>query len=80
MAVTSLRALIASILAIDPTDLTEASGMNATENWDSLQQFQVMTAIEQTLAIRLPFDVMEHAASIAEIRVAIAAAGGAVAD
>ena len=43
----SLKSVIASVLEIDPARLDEASGVNLTENWDSLNQFMVMSTVER---------------------------------
>jgi acyl carrier protein len=76
----SLKVVIAEVLEIDAAELQEASGVNETENWDSLHQFLIIAAVEQTFAVKLPFDVVEHAANIAEIRAALGSLGVSVGD
>jgi acyl carrier protein len=60
--------MIAGVLGIDESKLNDASGMNETENWDSMNQFLIMTEIEQTLNIKFSFTELERAKNIAQIR------------
>jgi acyl carrier protein len=64
----SLRAIIAEVLRIAPTSLDDDAGMNVTENWDSLNQFMILTAVERAFDARLTFDEMEAASTMAAIR------------
>lgn len=80
MTAPSLRAIVADILEISPDQLNEASGMNVTENWDSLNQFLIMSAIEQDLAASFAISDMERVGSVAEIRALLTAQGIATDD
>jgi acyl carrier protein len=63
----SLKSVIADVLQIAPSDLNEASGMNVTENWDSLNQFMITTAIERDFGARLTFSDMEECSTLRAI-------------
>jgi len=76
----SLKAVIAGALEISPIELSETSGMNMTENWDSLRQLLIITDIERTFSVKLPFAAVERANSIGEIRAVLHSLGVAPAD
>ena len=80
MTAPSLRAIVADILEITPDQLNETSGMNVTENWDSLKQFLIMSAIEQDLNASFAISDMERVGSVAEIRTLLTAQGIATDD
>ncbi len=80
MTAPSLRAIIADILEIGADQLDETSGMNVTENWDSLKQFLIMSAIEQDLSASFAISDMERVGSVAEIRALLTAQGIATND
>jgi acyl carrier protein len=64
----SLSAIIAEVLRIEPTGLDDDAGMNVTENWDSLNQFMILTAVEQAFNARLTIEEMEAASTMLAIR------------
>jgi acyl carrier protein len=68
MAIRSLKSVIAEVLEINPALLDEESGMNVTENWDSLNQFMITTALEREFGARLTFSDMEEVSTIKAIR------------
>jgi acyl carrier protein len=76
----SLKALIATVIQIDPTSLTDASGMNETDGWDSLKQFEIMADIENQYSVKLKFDDIEHATTIGAIRAALKRVGVVAAE
>lgn len=53
---TDLRALIcevsADILGLDPASLGDASGVDVTKGWDSLQHLSILMALEQELDVQ----------------------------
>jgi len=51
-----------------------------TENWDSLRQLLIITDIERTFSVKLPFAAVERANSIGEIRAVLHLLGVAPAD
>ena len=68
MSARSLKSIIAEVLQIDPARLDEESGMNVTENWDSLNQFMITVAVERDFGVRLVFSDMEEARTVRIIR------------
>jgi acyl carrier protein len=76
----SLKAVIAKVLNTDPDTLTEESGMNETDGWDSLHQFLIMTAIERSFAVKLEFSDIENVTNLGEIRALLERIGAGVSD
>ena len=76
----SLKAVIGSVIEADPTRLTEASGLDQTDGWDSLRQMLVMSEVEKAFGIRFSFDQIENSTTIAEIRKNIRTLGVEAAD
>ncbi len=76
----SLKSVVAAVLEIDPARLDEASGMNLTEHWDSLNQFMIMSAVEREFDARLAFRDMEEVATVAAIRAFLLRQGIVAAD
>jgi acyl carrier protein len=64
----SLKAVIAQVLEIDAASLDEDAGINVTQNWDSLNQFMIMSAVEREFDARLAFADMEKISTIVAIR------------
>jgi acyl carrier protein len=50
-----LRALIAETLLIDVNQVDEDSGVDRTENWDSLRNMMIMAEVERVFAIKIAF-------------------------
>lgn len=71
----SLTALVAGVLAVDADALSDDSGMNKTEGWDSLRQFLIVTEIEQTLGAKFTMEQMERTHSLGELRAILLAQG-----
>jgi len=67
MANKSVKSLIATILEINANDLDEQSGLNVTENWDSLNQFMITSAIESEFGIKLTFAELEDLSTLQKI-------------
>ena len=51
-----LIAIIAQILELPPEQVHETSGVNETENWDSLKNMMIMMEIENRYGLRFDFD------------------------
>ncbi len=68
MATRSLKAVIAEVLEIDPARLGEGAGINVTENWDSLNQCMIMSAVERDFDVQLVFSDMEEVSTLEAIR------------
>jgi len=67
MANKSVKSLIATILEINANDLDEQSGLNVNENWDSLNQFMITSAIESEFGIKLTFAELEDLSTLQKI-------------
>ena len=80
MTTRSLKSVIAEVLEIDPASLTDDAGMNVTENWDSLNQFMITTAIERDFGARLVFNEMEEISTLQAIRAFLVGQGIAFKD
>jgi fatty-acyl-CoA synthase len=75
-----LLPLLAKTLNVDPARVDEASGLDLTENWDSLKQVEVVATIEEAFDIRASFDETMDASTVTAIRSALAGRGIAAAD
>ena len=71
----SLKSLIAQVLGVESASLSDDSGMNKTEGWDSLRQFLIVTEIEQTLGAKFTIEQMERTHSLGELRAILSAQG-----
>ncbi len=76
----SLKAVIAGVLEIDSARLDENSGINVTENWDSLNPCMIMAAVERDFDARLAFRDMEDVSSVGAIRTFLLRQGIVAAD
>ncbi len=75
MAEDKLLNLIAGTLGINPSEVTEASGLSITNKWDSLRQIMLMTELETSYAIELTDEQMMETTSVAKIRALLAELG-----
>jgi acyl carrier protein len=64
----SLKAVIATVLEIDLARLDEGAGINVTENWDSLNQYMIMAAVEREFDAKLDFSDLEEVSTLTAIR------------
>ena len=71
----SIRSIVAEVLQVDPSEIKEDSGMNETTNWDSLNQFMIITALERELGARIVFDDIEAISTVQAIREFLRAQG-----
>jgi acyl carrier protein len=76
----SLKATIAEVLEIDPGLLDDESGINVTENWDSLNQYMIMSAVERDFDAKLAFEDMEKVSTLKAIRELLEKQGIAAVD
>jgi len=67
----TLRTLIAETLLIDADRISEESGVDRTENWDSLRNMMVMMEVERVYAIKIPFRSYIDVATVRDIRALI---------
>jgi acyl carrier protein len=62
-----VRMIAADILRVDPAELTENSGMDITDGWDSLRQLMIIMEVEQQCGCRFDVADLEEAHTIAAI-------------
>lgn len=62
-----IRIIAAEILGLDPGELTEESGVDVTEEWDSLRHLTIMTGVEQQFGHRFSPEDLAEAQTIAAI-------------
>lgn len=66
--------LIARILDVPPEQIGEDSGVNDTDNWDSIRNMFIMMELEKLYNLSLPFNAYTEIASVRAIRACIAQA------
>jgi acyl carrier protein len=59
-----LQAIIAGVLGVAPEMITPESKAEDFENWDSLAQVMMISAIQDQLGIEIPFEKMQSIASV----------------
>ena len=62
-----LRALLASVLEVDPEQVPENASSITVEGWDSMAHIQIMLALEAELGVEIPGDTMLELTSLDEI-------------
>jgi acyl carrier protein len=67
-----LRQTIAETLLIDVAQVNEDSGVDRTENWDSLRNMMVMMEVERVFGIKIAFRNYLDVATVRDIRALIA--------
>lgn len=80
VAAPSLRQIIAEALDLPESAIVEESGMDQTENWDSLKQVGLMTAVEAAFGVSASFDETMEANTVSAIREILALRGIVAAD
>ena len=68
----ALRSLIAETLLIDVARIDEESGVDRTENWDSLRNMMIMMEVERVFGIKIAFRSYLDVATVRDIRALIA--------
>jgi acyl carrier protein len=75
---TLLTELIASVLDIEPELLTEDSGRETLEVWDSLAHLNIVSAVEETFDVVFSTSEMRELTSVGRLRDALASRNIAV--
>jgi acyl carrier protein len=65
---TRLEALLATVLQIPPTAITDDLAMKDVEVWDSLKHMELILSVETTFGIELSFDEIVAMKTVHEIR------------
>jgi acyl carrier protein len=72
---TSLTNLIAAVLDVEPTMVTASTVRDDIEEWDSLAQLGVVSALEETYNVTLSSAEMKRCVSVPEIQSVLHALG-----
>ncbi len=62
-----LRIIVAEILGIDPDEVTEQSGVDHTEDWDSMRHLMIMMEVEQQFGHQFSPDDLSEVRTISAI-------------
>ena len=72
---TPLEALLATVLQIPPTTITDDLAMKDVETWDSLKHMELIVYLENTFGIELTFDEIVTMRTVREIKRVLAQRG-----
>ena len=64
---TQVKQVMADVLKIQPTSISDATAVDNTANWDSLRHIDLCLALEQEFGVILEVAEMEKMLSYAEI-------------
>ena len=64
----TVGSLLAEVLQISPSGITEDLAMKDLEAWDSLKHMELIVSLEQSFGIELTFDDIVAMRSVAEIK------------
>ncbi|MCZ6815957.1 MAG: acyl carrier protein [Planctomycetota bacterium] len=59
---------VAAILQLQVDDVTDEISPENTDTWDSLNQINLMSALEQEFGVTLPIDSLEAVDSVAALK------------
>ncbi len=59
---------VAAILQLQVDDVTDEISPENTDTWDSLNQINLISALEQEFGVTLPIDSLEAADSVAALK------------
>ena len=76
----SLRQCIADVLELEQSLIHEYSGSMTTERWDSLNQMNIISAVERHFAVSFKFSEMTAADDVSKIRALLHAKGALTTD
>jgi acyl carrier protein len=65
---TSLEALLATVLQLPATRITDDLTMKDVESWDSLKHMELIVSVENTYGIELSFDEIVAMQTVSEIK------------
>ena len=68
-----LKEIVASILEIDPSQLSDASNAQNTPRWDSLRHIEVIFAVESAFQVRFTMPEITSLRNLGDIRRLLAA-------
>lgn len=65
---TSLEALLATVLQVPESRVTDDLAMKDVEAWDSLKHMELIVSVENTFGIELSFDEIVAMQTVSEIK------------
>ena len=65
---TSLEALLATVLQLPASRITDDLAMKDVESWDSLKHMELIVSVENTYGIELGFDEIVAMQTVSEIK------------
>jgi len=63
-----IESLLAEVLQISPSSVTNDLAMKNVESWDSLKHMELVVSLEQSFGIQLSFDDIVAMQSVGEIK------------
>ncbi|HUU05145.1 MAG TPA: acyl carrier protein [Patescibacteria group bacterium] len=73
-----IKAVLAAILEIEPEKIGDDFGPDSCQNWDSLQNLRLVTALEKEFAFKFSWPEISSMTDFARIREVIARRGGSI--
>lgn len=70
-----VEGLLAEVLQVSPSVITENVAMKDLEAWDSLKHMELIVSLEQNFDLQLSFDEIVAMRSVSEIKSALRARG-----
>jgi len=64
---TRVKTIMASVLEIDPSTITDSASMDTVPSWDSLRHMNLVLALEEGFGVSFPDDDAANATSYALI-------------
>jgi acyl carrier protein len=58
-----VKRVMASVLEVDPSQLSDDASMDTVATWDSLRQMNLVLALEETFAVSIPDEDAANATS-----------------
>ena len=72
-----IRSILAGILDVEPEEIGDGFGPDSCQNWDSLGNLRIITALEREFAVKFTWEEISSMTDFARIREVIARRGEA---
>lgn len=63
-----IRSILAGILEVEPGQIGDGFGPDSCQNWDSLGNLRIITALEREFALKLTWEEISAMTDFAKIR------------
>ncbi|MCU0235750.1 MAG: acyl carrier protein [Acidobacteria bacterium] len=70
-----IRSILAGILEVEPKGIGDGFGPDSCQNWDSLGNLRIITALEREFAVKFTWEEISSMTNFARIREVIARRG-----